>query len=310
MLMASLVSSVSGWATLIAVAGFVAGLLAAAVLAVVEFGAWILVMPRRSLTLPADDPYPGEPIHATASDGVRLAGTWHGHPDADGRTLLLLHGLAEQRQSMRARADGIYARGWNVAVLDSRAYGDSGGGLASFGGREVADLRPWIDAVALRVGPSLRLALWGRSMGAAVALRASADDDRIKALVLEAPYIDLHKTATTMIRRYRIPASRAVATLVLRRARRLSGVSLHHPRPIDAAPRVTIPTLILRGTLDALVSEAETTELARTISGPVERIEIAGARHSQVLESGGPDLIAQVGDFLERTASVKIGDRL
>ena len=286
--------------TFIAVACLVGGLLAGAVLAVVEFGAWILVTPGRSLTMPADDPYPGEPIHVEAPDGVRLAGTWHGHPDAGGRSLVLLHGLAEGRQMMRARADGIYARGWNVAVLDARAYGESGGHHASFGGREVDDLRLWSDAIAARVGPGLRLTAWGRSMGAGVALRAAADDPRLRALVLEAPYIDLHRTAATLIRRYRIPGSRPLASMVLRRARRLAGVSLHRPRPIDAAPRVTIPALILRGTADALVSGPETDLLASSLGGPVERVDVEGARHSKIVDVGGPDLIDRVGDFLDR----------
>ncbi len=286
--------------TLIAVACLAVGLLAAALLAVVEFGAWILVTPGRSLALPADDPYPGEPVHVDAPDGVRLAGTWHAHPDAAGRTLLLLHGLAEGRLMMRARADGIYARGWNVGVLDARGYGDSGGHHASFGGREVADLRLWVDAIAARVGPTLRLAAWGRSMGAGVALRAAADDPRLRALVLEAPYTDLHRTAATVLRRYRIPGSHALATLVLRRARRLAGVSLHRPRPIDAAPRVTIPVLILRGTADALVSIAETDALASALAGPVDRIDVEGARHSKIVDLGGPELIERVGEFLDR----------
>ena len=288
--------------TFVAVACLAAGLLAVVVMAVVEFGAWILVTPGRSLTLPADDPYPGEPIGVEAPDGVHLAGTWHGHPDAGGRTLLLLHGLAEGRQMMRARADGIFARGWNVAVLDARAYGDSGGHHASFGGREVDDLRLWIDAVAARVGPGLRLAAWGRSMGAGVALRAAADDPRLRALVLEAPYIDLHRTATTLIKRYRLPASGPLAALVLRRARRLAGVSLHRPRPIDIAPRVTVPVLILRGTADALVSGPETDLLASALGGPVERVDVEGARHSKIVDVGGPGLIDRVGEFLDRVA--------
>ena len=286
--------------TFVAVACLLAGLLAVAVMAVVEFGAWILVTPGRRLTLPADDPHPGERIGIEVLDGVHLAGTWHGHPDAHGRTILLLHGLAEGRQMMRARADGIFARGWNVAVLDARAYGDSGGHHASFGGREVDDLRLWIDAVVARVGPSLRLAAWGRSMGAGVALRAAADDPRLRALVLEAPYVDLRRTAATLIRRYRIPAAGPLAALILRRARRLAGVSLHRPRPIDVAPRVAVPVLILRGTADVLVSGPETDRLASALGGPVERVDVEGARHSKIVDVGGPELIDRVGEFLDR----------
>ena len=137
-------------------------------------------------------------------------------------------------------------------------------------------------------------------MGAGVALRASADDPRLRALVLEAPYIDLHRTAATLIRRYRIPAAGPLAALVLRRARRLAGVSLHRPRPIDVAPRVTVPVLILRGTADALVSGPETDRLASALGGPVERVDVEGARHSKIVDVGGPGLIDRVGEFLDR----------
>lgn len=288
--------------SLLVLLGLAAGGLAAGVLAVVEWGAWTLVLPRRPLVGLADEPHPGEPIAATAPDGTRLAGTWRPHPDADGRTLILLHGLAEGRTSMQTRANGIHVRGWNVASLDSRAYGDSGGPLGSFGGREAGDLIAWVDALSARVGPSIRPAVWGRSMGAAVALRSSVDDVRITAIVLEAPYIDLRITAATLLRRYRIPASTLMSPLVLRRAARLAGVRLDRPRPIDLAPRVTVPTLILRGTSDLLVSDAETSALATALGGPVERVEVPGARHSQVVDVGGPDLIARVGDWLDRVS--------
>ena len=169
------------------------------------------------------------------------------------------------------------------------------------------DFRALFDAIAARAGPGLRLAVWGRSMGAAVALRAAADDRRIVALVLEAPYIDLRRTAATLIRRYRIPASRPLAALVLIRARRLAGVSLHRPRPIDAAPRVTAPTLILRGTRDALISEAETDLLAKALGGPVEQVAVPGARHSKIVEVGGPGLILRVAEFLDRAVPGRAG---
>jgi competence protein ComEC len=287
---------------LVAALGLLGGMLLIALVAVVEWGAWILVMPGRAIALPADEPYPGEHIEIDAPDGVRLAGTWHAHPDAGGRTLVLLHGLAEGRHMMRVRSDEIFARGWNIAVLDARGYGDSGGELGSFGGREVGDLSLWLDTIAARVGPGLRLAIWGRSMGAGVALRAAAIEPRIHALVLEAPYIDLRRTAATLIRRYRLPASRILAVLVLARARRLAGVSLDRPRPLDAAPHVKVPALILRGTADALVSEEETATLAGALGGPVERVDVPGARHSKIVDVGGPELIERVGAFLDRTA--------
>jgi len=92
--------------------------------------------------------------------------------------------------------------------------------------------------LAARVGPGMTLAVWGRSMGAAVALRAAAEDGqaRIAALVLEAPYHDLEAAIGAMIRRFRLPWPRLLARLIARRAEALAGVSLTRPRPLDLAP--------------------------------------------------------------------------
>ena len=103
------------------------------------------------------------------------------------------------------------------------------------------------------------------------------------------------------MKRYRIPASRPLAA-----ARSsggpdaLAGVSAPPPRPIDAAPRVAVPVLILRGAADALVSASETEALASALAGPVRRIDVEGARHSKIVDLGGPGLIDRVGEFLDR----------
>jgi alpha-beta hydrolase superfamily lysophospholipase len=63
---------------------------------------------------------------------------------------------------------------------------------------------------------------------------------------------------------------------------------------------VVVPALILRGNADALVSEAETATLAATLGGPVERIDVPGARHSKIVDLGGDELIGRIADFLDR----------
>ena len=202
-----------GWTTgLVTVGGFVAGLLSCFVMLVSEWGAWALIMPGRRLSAagPGEDfetgPAGGEPIEATARDGTRLAGVWYpAGSSPTGRTVLLVHGFAEIRDAMKGRAEFLTARGWNVARLDMRGYGRSGGGCASFGGREGDDLRAWVDVVAGRVGPAMSLAVWGRSMGAAIAMRAAADEPRIAAVLLESPYARLETVVAGWLRRIRTP---------------------------------------------------------------------------------------------------------
>ncbi len=283
----------------IAALGLLLGAVACLLLAIIEWGAWAMVTPgrRHDPSRPDTEPPPWEPIETRAADGTRLAGAWRASAVAEGRTLVLLHGFAEDRASLVGRAEAMAVRGWNVAVLDSRGRGQSGGDRTSFGGREADDLIAWIDSLAQRVGPGFSLAAWGRSMGSAIALRAAASDPRVRALVLEAPYPDLTPTVAAWLRRLRLPG--VFAGGILRRAGRLAGVSLTRPRPIDLAPRVEVPVLVLHGTNDRISPLADARRLAVAFPRPAPVIDIEGARHSDVFDVGGDVLADRIAAFLD-----------
>ncbi len=283
--------------------GFVAGLAGCALVGIVEFGAWSLVTAgrRHDPSRPEREPPPWEPLTVVASDGARLAGAWRSAPDADGRTLVLLHGFAEDRAALSGRAEALASRGWNVVVIDSRGRGQSGGDWTSFGGREADDLRAWVATLSGRIGPGMKLAAWGRSMGAAIVLRAAVDEPRLRAVVLEAPYPDLTPTVAAWLRRWHLPGF--FARWMLRRAGRLAGVPLDTPRPIDLAPRLQVPALILHGSKDTIAPLTDGRRLADALTGPVQFEDVPDARHSDVFDVGGPALADRIATFLDRAVS-------
>jgi competence protein ComEC len=297
-------------------AGFIVGAIACLVLAVVELGAWALVMPRRSVA-GAGDPTLGEavcapglvmePIVVRARDGVQLAARWFPAPGpgTTARTALLLHGFAEGSSAFAARRVEVLNRhGWNVASLELRGYGRSDGLYATFGGREADDIAVWLDALAerfARLESSLALepVLWGRSMGAAIAVRAAARDRRTAALVLESPLVDLAASMAIVLRKRRLPFPRLLARLVLRRAGKIAGLSIHEPAPVETAPRVSCSSLIVHGSLDPLVPVAEVQRLAGAFPEPSCRIDVAGAKHNDVVDVGGDELLRRIAAFLD-----------
>lgn len=290
----------------VAFAGFGLGALLCMALGVVEWGAWMLVAPGRRLGAGGTGtppPGPGEPIEARADDGPRLVGAWYasdpGSRPARGRTAIVIHGYAEDPRGFRDRAEALARRGWNAAAIDLRGHGRSEGEHTSFGGRESDDLRAWIAVLADRAGDGMPMAVWGRSMGAAVALRAAAEDARIGALVLEAPYHDLEATIVVMLRRVHVPCPRLFARLVARRAEALAGVSLTRPRPLDLAPLVAAPTLIVHGSDDTLVTLVDARRLADAFPDPAPLIEVARARHTDLVDVGGPALLDRIAAFLD-----------
>jgi beta-lactamase superfamily II metal-dependent hydrolase/alpha-beta hydrolase superfamily lysophospholipase len=305
--------------TLIGFLGFALGAISCLALAVIEFGAWVLVAPPRTSKVGDFQAVDGstseqerlvEPIEVRASDGARLAGRWLAAPlpIITGRTAILLHGFAEASSALEARrAAALNRHGWNVAVLDSRGYGQSDGPYATFGGREAGDIRAWLDSLSerlARIDPSLHLCpvLWGRSMGAAIALRATAAEQRVVALVLESPMVDLDASMTSLLRRRRVPFPNLMARLITRRAGKLAKVPIHRPRPIDSAQQVTCPTLIVHGTNDTIVAIDEARRLADAFPAPPHWIEVPDARHTDVVDQGGEPLLDRIAAFLDEAA--------
>jgi competence protein ComEC len=292
--------------------GFVVGGFACLMLAVVEFAAWFLVVPPRRRDSDADPASKTEPIFAIAADGSRLAGRWYpaSHDRPTGRTVLLLHGFAEHASALEpARVATLNRHGWNVAALDSRGYGQSDGPYASFGGRESHDLVTWLDMLADRLSrtdPALRFqpTLWGRSMGAAIAMRGAALDARIIALVLESPMVDLTESLAGTLRRRRIPFPTLCAKLVLRRAGKLAGMPLERPRPTEVARQMTRPTLIVHGTDDYLVSIEDASRLAEAFPSRPRWLDVPGAGHTDVIDKGGEPLFEQIAQFLDEAAQL------
>ncbi len=318
---------------LIATLGFGAGLSAALAMVVVEFGAWALVMPRRiseppprrwrTTRRPAPAPAPGPrpavegetragaaileesgAILVRAADGVELAGRWVPADEPTGRVMILVHGFIDGPGMMLIdRAPAILARGWNVAAIDLRGYGESQGEYSSFGAREAGDLRAWLDALAELVpdGEPFVPAVWGRSMGAAIALRAGVEDERVQALVLEAPMVDLQASVATVMRNRRLPMAPVFSRLVVRRAGRIAGTPLARPRPIDLARRFDRPVVVVHGTDDDLIPTSLARRLAESFPSPAPLLEVADARHADVARVGGRPLLDEVLDFVDRS---------
>jgi pimeloyl-ACP methyl ester carboxylesterase len=285
--------------------------------AIVDWVAWFLVLPgrkagslTRELTPSDDERVLGEPIETVAVDGVRLAGIWHEAEDHSkggrGRTVLVLHGFAEDPSTLRGRMEALGRHGWNVAALDTRAHGRSGGDRITFGGREADDVRSWVSALG-RMG-RLRLdhsvAVWGRSMGATVALLAAASDPRVVAVVLESPYADLEETLVSILIRKRIPFARLVMRLIMTRAERLAGLPPHLPRPIDVARKVHVPVLVLHGSEDRLTPRSVAEQLASAFPQRARMIEVPGSGHNHIVEVGGATLLEGVATFLDRSVGM------
>lgn len=289
-----------------AILGVGIGLLGGAALASLVFGAWFLVAPSR---VPDRDGTNDEadgwnPIETRAGDGTALRGAWLPASiatDSEGPRgwVILLHGMGEDGRALAVRGRFAASLGWHVLRPDSRGTGRSEGQFLSYGARESADVRGWIDA--LPADQSAPLVLWGRSMGAAIALKTAVEDEddggRIGGLILEAPYADLIGSVAIVLRRKRVPG--VLATGVVRLAERLAGIRFARPSPLDLAPSIVRPSLILIGGDDPIAPVGQARALAGRFGRRPEVLEVPGAGHADVFDESGKPGRSAVARILE-----------
>ena len=86
----------------------------------------------------------------------------------------------------------------------------------------------------------------------------------------------------------------------------LAGVSISRPRPVDVAHKVPVPVLVLQGTADTLIPVDDARRLAREFPTPARLIEIPGAGHTGIVETGGAPLLDRVAAFLDDAVAARV----
>lgn len=152
---------------------------------------WVLTFSRPAHTpvcciTPADVGLDYEEMTLATDDGLTLAG-WY-IPSQNGAAVILLHGYGTNRLEMIGRAEMLARHGYGVLLYDERASGESGGEVRSFGWADAADVPLALTFLEERDEVEAgRIGILGFSLGGAIAVRAAAETDRIRAVVAEEP---------------------------------------------------------------------------------------------------------------------------
>jgi pimeloyl-ACP methyl ester carboxylesterase len=207
-------------------------------------------------------------------DGVVLEG-WKLPARGTSRgTIVYLHGVADNRGSSLGAAR-FTERGFDVVAYDSRAHGNSGGDACTYGFYEKRDLRRVLDMV-----DRVPIVVMGSSLGAAVALQAAAEDERIRGVVAAESFSDLKTIATER-------APRFLTQSAIRKAFVIAETEGHfvvdEVSPVRAAPLIKVPVLLLHGALDRETPSAHSQRIFDALGGPRKLSIVDGAGHNQAL---------------------------
>ncbi|MBT13424.1 MAG: alpha/beta hydrolase [Oceanospirillaceae bacterium] len=279
-----------------------------------------------------------DPMHVwKGTGGVRIAGDSWGDPS--GPLVLLQHGGGQTRHAWKGVGEILGSAGYHAVAFDARGHGDSD--WAPDGrydqGVMVADLKCLVAALGHR-----RPVLVGASMGGGTSLVAIGEDhvdatalvlvdiaprveqkgvEKIVAFMRQKPegFASLAEVAEA-IQRYQPHRRRSPNLKGLAKNVRLGedgryhwhwdprfgsdrlDLERRHQRLEACARRLTLPTLLVRGGLSDVVTEASVRDF-QTLCPHAEYVNISGAGH--MVAGDHNDIFGNaVIDFLSRTVPI------
>jgi fermentation-respiration switch protein FrsA (DUF1100 family) len=229
-----------------------------------------LYFPDRSLVAtPGSVGLSYEDVRFSAEDETELHGWWI-PGRRPGPCVVFFHGNAGDIADRVEMVRNLHNRvGFDVFLFDYRGYGESLSSPSEEG--LYADARGARAVVRARGWDRDGLLLYGRSLGAAVALHSAAEDP-VSGLVLEAPFTTLMDAA-----RFHYPVLSHLVTPWLRD--RYDNVS-----KIRA---VTCPVLFIHGDRDPVAPIAMGWQLFDAAAGPKWFRTVPGSGHNDLASAGG-----------------------
>jgi uncharacterized protein len=215
------------------------------------------------------------------ADGLTLRGWWI--PGTRRATIVMIHGLSNNRREPLDKAGYLHEAGYNLLVFDLRGHGRSDGDGSTMGYRETEDVSAAVTkARQLDAG---RIALFGYSLGAAIAVEEAAVDPNVSTVIEDSGFTsvgDVFLARFTEVTH--LPDLPWAAPLVAFGELDV-GISLWKVAPVDMAARLHKPLLAIVGGADTIVPPAEGRAIFAAAPGPKQLLEVPAAGHVQAYDT-------------------------
>jgi len=192
-----------------------------------------------------------EIVNVITADSIELKGWFiHSKTKPAKGTIILLHGIANTKYAMLSLSKVLTSNGFNCVLYDSRANGESGGLNCTFGFYEKRDVSIVLDSVVKRFPDSSPFAVYGNSLGAAVAIQSLAVEKRLRCGVVESPFATLRETVHEYFRRMFYLPIYSIPNAALVRTEKIAGFLVDDVRPEESAKNISQSVLVVHGLKD------------------------------------------------------------
>jgi uncharacterized protein len=229
-----------------------------------------------------------------------LLNAWYVSPTReDGASILFVHGVSGNKAQFLPEAELFSGRGYGILLLELRAHGYSEGDMTGMGLWETQDVEAAFDFLVQQpeVNPE-RIALYGHSMGGAIAIHSAPLVD-IRVLLLDAPFADLREAIRGDIEFYGVPAL-FFPELILNFASSRTGLDYDEAGTVDTIRSIEVPIFLMHGTLDDQVPLEQAYWLYEAANEPKVLHIVEGAGHGNTYETDPKAYQALMIPFLEQ----------
>jgi alpha-beta hydrolase superfamily lysophospholipase len=248
-----------------------------------------------------------EDFDIRAQDGIELRGWKVRPPASNGNWVLLYHGIADNRTGCSGHGEFLLRHGYSLVMMDSRAQGESGGDMATFGWKERYDTVAIADALYASEKVNHLYAL-GVSMGAAIALQSAAVEPRMEAVSAEDPFADLREVGYDYAGLFLgswlgKSLFRPAVSSAMQSIEKEGGFKPEDASPEKAVAARPFAVLLICGTRDHRIPCRHAERIYKAARGPKELWIVEGAEHASALGQSPTEYEARVIKLFEATAN-------
>jgi len=252
---------------------------------------------------PADFGWAFEPVALQTSDGLRLAAWFVPSKTASEKTIVILHGVGSNAGDTLLNTACLHdAGGWNLFYLNFRGHDGSEGSRTSLGPLELRDMDAAVRFLKkMKPAEAGRLAVYGHSLGGAVAIVGASVMKEIDAVAAESPFSYISRTVRHFSWVfYNVPYFPFVPTSLFFTSLRL-GLPIGRFAPAEAIARIAPrPVFLIQAEQDMRMTMADSNLLWEAAKPPKERWVVPNADHGEPWLVAKDEYERRLVDFFKR----------
>lgn len=242
-----------------------------------------------------------ETVEFFTEDNLRLDGWYIAPIREDGATFIFLHGHGGNRSDLLGESMQYLEQGYGALYFDFRAHGTSEGDAITMGVNEVLDVQAAFAFLLEQseVNPE-RIALYGQSMGAAIAIRSAAIIPEVRVVISDSAYTSMYDAFADGI-----PPKTGLPPLffpdmILFFSNQLSGANYYDAAPIEIIDDLTQAIFLMHGRNDTRVFVSHAERLYEAANEPKVLYIVENTGHVLAYECDPQAYQELMYPFLER----------